>query len=167
MTVYHPMPGQRTSLRQPLQDATDLSRRAWRACQPCHITVGGDIAFRNRGHDLPYALGKGVVFVHTFTCGDVWTVMVNEDRPDCCACLRKKPASGSGRLQLALRTGIMRQRVGYQRSQWGSVGSPATLLCSLGQVRKEAAGRRRGCRDVAGRAPPICGLIHLSCSHLF
>ena len=26
--------------------------------------------------------------------------MVNEDRPDCCACLRKKPASGSWRLAI-------------------------------------------------------------------
>ncbi len=60
----------------------------------------------------------------------------------------------AGRLQLGFSTGIMRQRVGYQRSQWGLCwfSRNATLFTRSGP-EGSSQGRRRVCRDVAGRAP--------------
>ncbi len=153
------------SLPAAFEDATNLSRRARGTGQPCYITIGSDVAFRNRGHDLPYALGKGVLFVHTFTCGDVWNVMVNEVRPDCCACLRKKPASGSWSLAIGS------SHRDNAPARWLSTLSMGALLVlpqrySVHQVRsgRKQPGQTTWVPGCSWQGPhPFVASSHLSC----
>nr|DAI87120.1 MAG TPA: hypothetical protein [Caudoviricetes sp.] len=61
------MPGQGRAFRQPLEHTAHLTCRTGRSGKARDVAIGSDIAFWDRSDNLPYALGKRVLRIHSIS----------------------------------------------------------------------------------------------------